>query len=177
MILLPDAVDDCSVEALAFQPNGRLLAVAGIDWMATSGNDGEVVLWDVDTRQTKLSLSRGATAIAFHPAGRLLACASLDQGVRLWDVVEDRVVRELRGHQDTVTCLAWSADGKLLASAGEDRVVCLWHEASGELAGAWELDNPIRSLAFTPDGKHLFTGNGNTSCYQLDVESLLTSEM
>jgi WD40 repeat protein len=177
LLLIPDAVDDCSVEALAFQPNGRLLAIAGIDWLATSGHDGEVVLWNLDGWKETGALPGGATAIAFHPAGQILACASLNRGVRLWNVEEDRVVVELKGHEDTVTCLAWSPDGKLLASAGEDRVVRLWDGASGELAGAWELDNPIGSLAFTPDGKYLFTGNGNTSCYQIDVELLLASGM
>jgi WD40 repeat protein len=175
LMLIPDAVDDCSVEALAFQPNGRLLAIAGIDWMATGGDDGEVVLWHLDERRAVHSVHAGATAVAFHPKGRLLAYAALNHIVRIWDVVEQRVQQELRGHQDTVACLAWSPDGRLLATAGEDRVVRLWEAASGELVGAWELDNPIASLAFTPDGKSLFTGNANTSCYQIDVEELLAS--
>jgi WD40 repeat protein len=175
LLLIPDAVDDCSVEALAFQPGGGLLAVAGIDWMATGGDDGEVVLWHLEEKRPVLSLHGGATAIAFHPEGRLLACAALNRSVRIWDVVEDRIRQELPGHQDTVSCVAWSPDGRLLATAGEDRVVRLWNAASGELAGAWELDNPISSLAFAPDGKSLFTGNGNTSCYQIDVEELLQS--
>jgi WD40 repeat protein len=177
-LLIPDAVEDCSVEALAFQPGGKLLAIAGIDWLATRGNDGEVVLWDLDERKAKHSLPIGATAIAFHPAGRLLACAGLNRTIRLWDVQDNRVLREEeKAHQDTVTCLVWSVDGRLLASGGEDRVVRLWDGGTGELAGAWELDNPIHSLAFTADGKYLFTGNGNTSCYQIEVERLLASGM
>jgi WD40 repeat protein len=174
LLLIPDAVEDCSVEALAFQPGGRLLALAGIDRPAGSEKDGELVLWDLETRGA-LSIKGGATALAFRPDGVVLACASIDRGVRLWSVSEAIVVQELTGHQDTVNCLAWSADGRWLASAGEDRVVRLWEAQSGELAGAWELDNPIKSLAFTPDGKDLFTGNGNTSCYQIEVEQLLTS--
>jgi WD40 repeat protein len=174
ILLIPDAVDDCSVEALAFQPGGRLLALAGIDWLATGGSDGQVVLWHLDERVAKRTLPGGALAIAFHPAGRLLACATLHRSVVIYDVEEGRVVHELKGYQDTVTCLAWSPDGALVASAGEDRVVRL-QNPSGEPAGAWELDNPIKSLAFTPDGKYLFTGNGNTSCYQIEVEQLLAS--
>jgi WD40 repeat protein len=175
-LLIPDAVEDCSVEALAFQPAGRLLAIAGIDWLATGLNDGEVVLWHPDERKTKLSLPGGATAIAFDPSGRLLACAGLNRAIRLWDVQANRVVRkEDEAHRDTVTSLSWSPDGRFLASGGEDRVVRLWNAATGQPAGAWELDNPIESLAFSPDGKYLFTGNGNTSCYQIELEKLLAS--
>ncbi len=178
LLLLPDAVEDCSVDALAFQPGGRLLAIGGIDWLATCGNDGEVVLWHLDERQTKFTLPGGATAIAFDPTGRLLACAGLNRTIRLWDVQDNRVVHEEeQAHSETISCLAWSPDGRLLASGGEDRVIRLWSAASGELAGAWELDNPIESLAFTPDGKQLFTGNGNTSCYQIEVERVLASAM
>ena len=48
VLIIPDAADDCSVEALAFQPGGTLLAVAGIDYLATGGNDGQVSLWQPD---------------------------------------------------------------------------------------------------------------------------------
>jgi WD40 repeat protein len=174
MLLIPDAVEDCSVEALAFQPGGRLLALAGIDWLATSGSDGEIVLWHLDECAVKRSLPGGAMALAFHPAGRLLACAMLNRTVQIHDL-HDQTVRSLTGHTDTVTCLAWSPDGQWLATGGEDRVVRI-HGSSGEVAGAWELDNTIKSLAFTPDGKYLFTGNGNTSCYQIEVEQLVAQE-
>lgn len=185
-LLLNDAVDDCGVEALAFHPHGRLLAVAGIDWLATSGQDGQVVLWDIEERKQVRSLrvtypSRetavhsGATAIAFRPDGRVLACASLQRSIRLWNLALDGV-RDLTGHADTVTALAYSPDGRWLASGSDDRTLRLWDADTGELAGAWELDNAIKALTFTPDGRHLLTGNGNTSCYQIEVEQILTRE-
>ncbi len=178
LLLIPDAVEDCSVDALAFQPGGQLLAIGGIDWLATGEDDGEVVLWGVDERRMKHALSGGATAIAFDPTGRLLACAGLNHTIRVWDVQDNRVVRqEEQAHADTISCLAWSPDGRLLASGGDDRVIRLWNTAGGELAGAWELDNPIESIAFTTDGKYLFTGNGNTSCYQIELERVLASGM
>jgi WD40 repeat protein len=182
-LLIPDAVDDCSVEALAFQPGGTLLAMAGIDWLATGGDDGEVVLWDLASRQPCRALPGGATAVAFDPSGRVLACAGLDRSVRLFDAATGRLDKVLVGFQDAVTCLAWSPDGGLLAAAGEDRVVRLW-SALGEPrtsawslleGGAWELDNAVKALAFSADGKLLFTGNGNTSCYELETARLLNT--
>lgn len=174
-LLIPDIVDDCSVEALALQPDGRLLAVAGIDWMATSGGDGQVVLWDLDARKPARVLPGGATAVAFAPRGQLLAVATLGRSVRVYDVSDGRLVFELRGHLETVLALAYSPEGKWLASAGEDRCVRLWDARSGAAAAAWELDNPVRALAFSGDGRALFTGNANTSCYQIDVAQMLAS--
>jgi WD40 repeat protein len=189
-LLLNDALDDCGVEALAFHPGGKLLAVAGIDHLATSGQDGQVALWDVEARKAvqslrvvvksptagELTVNAGATALAFRPDGRVLACAALDGTIRLWDVGQDRVAGELVGHAETVMCLAYSPDGRWLASGGDDRTLRLWDAATGEPAGAWELDNAVKALAFSPDGRWVFTGNGNTSCYQVEVERVVAGE-
>ncbi|MFO0842489.1 MAG: hypothetical protein U0797_08850 [Gemmataceae bacterium] len=100
----------------------------------------------------------------------------LDGTVRLWDVGQDRVVGEVAGHAEPVTCLAYSPDGRWLASGSDDRTLRLWDGSTGEPAGAWELDNAVKALAFSPDGKWLFTGNGNTSCYQVEVERIVAGE-
>ena len=42
-------------------------------------------------------------------------------------------------------------------------------------AGLVELDTQIKALAFAPDGRSLFTGNGTTSCYQIEVRQILAS--
>ncbi|HZY87625.1 MAG TPA: WD40 repeat domain-containing protein [Gemmataceae bacterium] len=172
-LLVPDAAEGCSVEALAFAPGGRLLAVGGIDYLATSGLDGRVVLWDVHARKPAAALHGGAAGLSFHPSGKWLASASLVQSVRVWDVEGGRLVAELLGHLDAVTCVAYSPDGHWLASGSDDRTVRLW-DSDGVQRGMTELDTQVKALAFSPDGRHLFTGNGNGSCYQFEVRQLLT---
>lgn len=176
-LILPDAVDRCSVEALAFQPKGDLLAVAGIDYLATGGSDGHVTLWHPGEKRQVGSLEGGASAIAWSPDGKRLAAATLRKTVRVFDAADGTVVAEVAGHQDLIGGIAYSPDGKYLATASDDRTVRLWDSASGEQAGAWELDNAVKAVAFSPDGKWLFTGNGNTSCYQIEVEQLRASGM
>jgi WD40 repeat protein len=170
-LLIPGAVEGCSVEALAFHPRSRLLAVGGIDWLATSGADGAVALWDT-TGQLERTFRGGARALAWAPSGRRLAVASLVQTVRVFDVAEGRLVHELIGHLD-VTCLAYSPDGLWLATGGDDRTVRLWDARTGLEEGSLELDTQVKALAFTPDGRQIATGNGNTSCYLLQVRELL----
>lgn len=183
ILLIDDALDDCSVDALAFHPGGRLLAVAGIDWLATSGQDGQVVIWDLDQREVRSSLrvgqgtrSCGATALAFSIDGKTLACAELNGRICLWSFEADQILHELQGHTDTITCLAYSPDGRWLASGSDDRTLRIWEAKSGELAGAWELDNAIKALTFSADGKWVFTGNSNTSCYQIELARILSGE-
>ncbi len=175
ILLIPNATNSCSVEALAWQPQGRLLACAGIDWLSTSGSDGQVTLWDVHDGTQIASFLGGATAVAFHPSGKKLAATTLLNTVRVWEIDSNRESQPtlvLIGHFDAVTCLAYSPDGKLLATGSDDHTVRLWDAESGLERGLIELDTQIKALAFSPDGKYLYTGNGNTSCYQLDVRQI-----
>ncbi|MFO0877614.1 MAG: protein kinase [Gemmataceae bacterium] len=94
-------------------------------------------------------------AVAFHPRKELLASAGDDGVVRLWDASNGKLVRALVHHPERVDALAWSPDGKYLASTskGDRRTTCLWDPATGKLVRTW----PIASYALTwaPDGKQL----------------------
>jgi WD40 repeat protein len=168
-LLLPAVTEACAVEALAFQPQGRLLAIAGIDWMATGGTDGQVFVWDLGLREVVRTLPGGATGLAFHPNGRRLAVASLVQSVHIFDLSTGELETELAGHLDAVTSVAYSPGGQWIASASDDRTVRLWDAETGLERGMAEFDTQVKALAFTPDGRRLVTGNGSTSCYLLDV--------
>jgi WD40 repeat protein len=172
-LLIPDAVDGCSVEALAFHPQGGMLAIAGIDWLATGGSDGAVVVWDIDLRSPTATFAGGAVRLAFHPSGRLLAAASLVRSVRVWDLTSGNLANELNGADDALTSVAFSPDGRFLSAGDDGHILRLWDADSGHLRGFLELDTQIKALAFSPDGRFLFTANGNTSCYQIEVQRVL----
>jgi WD40 repeat protein len=172
-LLILEAADGCTVETLAFHPEGRWLACGGIDWMATGGSDGAICIWDVQQPSKVALFETGTTSLAFHPRGRWLAAASLDEVVFIWDVEANQLVAELGGHKEGVSCIAYTPDGRWLASSSEDRTLRLWDAETRQPISVHELDTPLQSLCFSPDSRYLFTGNGNTTCFQLETARLL----
>jgi WD40 repeat protein len=172
VLLIPDALDGCTSQTLAFHPKLPLLAVGGIDWMATGGSNGAISLWDYEKRHEVATFLGGTVSIAFHPSGSRLASTSLEASICIWDIDSQQLLFEFSSHDGPVSCLAYSADGKWLATGGEDRTIRVWNE-EGDECGCQEIDSQPNSLAFSPDGQFLYSANANGTCYQLKVADLL----
>src|SRR5262249_43695313 len=172
-LLIRDALDGCAVRSLAFHPGGTLLAVGGIDWLATGGSDGATCLWDIAGRCEVATFACGTTCLAMHPSGTWLASASLERTVWVWGLAARRARAELTGHEDSINAVAFSPDGNWLASGGDDRLICLWKVSTrpfgAECRVKLGLDTQVKSLRFSPDGRSLYSGNGNTTCYGLSL--------
>lgn len=177
VLLIPDALDGCTVEGLAFVPGGgtsaRRLAVAGIDWLATSGSSGAVSIWDLQDRCEVATFLGGSTAVACHPNGRWLAAASLEQAIFIWDLQTQALVTELTGHEGPIHGLAFCPDGTWLVSGGDDWTLRLWEVARWNERSVLEMDGQIKGICFAPDGQALFTAHGNTTCQRLVLTDLL----
>jgi WD40 repeat protein len=178
------------VKAVAFSPNGKILA---------TGCDEKTILWNVATGQELASLEgpRFVNSLAFSPDGKNLAIAG-SSGMKIWDIVNRQELAWFRGYRNEIYSIAFSPDGKYLATNGYDslRLWDLIHQrelrsipenrptfafspdgASLAVAGSKGIklldvatgregislsDNPqgARSVVFSPDGKWLFSGGG-----------------
>ncbi|MGW8250061.1 MAG: WD40 repeat domain-containing protein, partial [Anaerolineales bacterium] len=161
-----------TVRAIIFSPDGET--------MYTADAGGNIAVWDMETKRkvrdltSDINLVSEINSLAISPDGTTLAyggSAGREPNVytRNLDTGELRSFRVTRTGVEDTLAVAWSPDGKLLASTGRDRAVHIWDPQTRQelqLLRSVVEDNalkevyqgPIRSLAFSPNGKWLVSG-------------------
>lgn len=167
-----------SVRALAWSANGATLAAAG---------DQGVWLWSTAAFSLQARLLRvpdaPAYSVTFSPIEALLASAHADGTIRLWDVTTGGQRAVLSAHTAPVRALAFSPDGKTLASGagdettGADSTIRLWDLDSRSAFAMLNVSAPVTTLAFSPDGTLLAFGSQDGTVQLVDVVSVTPASM
>jgi WD40 repeat protein/transcriptional regulator with XRE-family HTH domain len=162
---------ETKVYSAAFSPNGKQLA--------TIGDDGTTIIWNATNGEELLRLP-GTTKpsdvytdqrIAYSPNGKLLATCDSNQ-LKVYDPAAGELTMALSGHEADVISVAFSRDGKYLATGSADTTVRLWDVNTGGLIHVLKGHSAeVGGLAFSPDGTLLLTSSEDGMLIIWDVET------
>lgn len=153
------------VQAVVFSPDESLLA--------TASHDDQLRFFDAQTWEPRGAIAAGhgmADCLAFSPLrdSRILASAG-NQSLKLWDSSTRKALYDLPGHNSLVFAVAFSPDGKVLASTAQRTdprgnaaaEIKLWDVTTGRALWTVGLEDAgmLNSIAFSPDGR-LLAGGG-----------------
>ncbi len=156
------------VPGMVFHPDRPLL-------ISTGASDPAVKVWAVDAEDFSFEIRHNFhphPGVAVSPDGRRIAAPGRDQvtdenTIVIWNIDWDaksyKKFRTLRGHRGYAWKVAYSPDGRYLASGGWDSTIKIWDLEAPESAEPVTLRGHagyIFGLAFSPDGRRLASGSG-----------------
>ena len=177
-----------AITAVNFSPDGKTVATVASDgtarlWDAANGNALGLLWHETNSLRTAafspdgrlfaagtapLATGKRFTTIRYAPAGNAMA-----SHITVFDLANKKITQQFAAHAEGVYCLAFSPDGKTLASGGRDGQVAFWDPATGILRTAISNSvGPVFGLSFSPDGRRLATAGWHPTHAHADLQVL-----
>jgi WD40 repeat protein len=154
---------------MALGPDGR--------YLATISADGAAQVWDLRDRQpAPVALPRPTSALtvaAFSPDGRRLATGGADGTVTIWKLngAQAAPERTLPGHAERVLAVAFSRDGRHLATSSDRTVRVLDLDDAREVKLLLGHADRVHGIVFSPDGRRIATASSDGTARVWDLGS------
>ncbi len=157
--------DTLWVRAVDFSPN------QSSSYALAAGHDAQVSLWEIGSGGVSHHFEPEKPHIIadvdYAPNGRLAAAVGWSGAVEIWDVVAEKRLASLEGHQGVIYSVAFTADSEHLVTCGEDATVRVWSVGQGaEIARLTGPPGPMRAVATSSDGKTVAAAGWDGSVYQ-----------
>lgn len=150
--------------------NPGQLAISPGNFLAVMPNIGmSIIIWDLKTGQPfRVRDNSLISAIAFSPISDTLAF-SAGNYIKILDVQRKKITKRWKGHKKDIISLAFSPDGKLLASGSD--TIKIWNAQSGTLTKKMPANEIILSLAFSFDDQEIASGSRDSSLKLWDLKT------
>ncbi len=154
------------------------VAVASTGRIATASRDGHVRIHSPDGKEISRSeVLPALTQVGFSPDGTRFAAHYAD-GARVFDTQSAKPVSEVMSHESFVIDLAFSSDGRLLATAADDRTARIWDAATGAPVSPWlRHGSPVHLVRFLPDGGVLTVSGDTAAIWPMPTDSRPAAEL
>ncbi|RUT04257.1 hypothetical protein DSM106972_044850 [Dulcicalothrix desertica PCC 7102] len=145
---------------IAFSPNGKIIASAGLD--------GKAILWNLEDGSRKiLNHQDKVFSISFCTNGNMFATASADKTVKVWNI--DGSLRKKLNHKDAVLKVSFSPDCKTLVTASGKQAL-IWNLNSQTKKTIWADNDVVSSVSFSATDKIIAVSTSDNKVKLLDLD-------
>lgn len=124
-----------TINAIAFDPTGK--------YLASGSGDDRLIIWDAESGEALLTFHQGneydVTTLAFSPEGDRIATGDGENQLKIWDAATGDEIETLTGHEEPITCVAYTPRGHLISGSWDDTL------------RIWKDDGPLILRGHTGD--------------------------